>query len=153
MCISKKFARRIHIRLWQFSVEPDLRGSLQVTIHGDNTDLVDPRKMQDWTMQADSAVYTFPKMYVRSTLCMPLMLELKQLYLTLYPNFVAENFDLSSTFRKYSSITAGGVKFNCNLKSLVYVTNLSTLKPRPVLLEYFMLHSFHYNNRVYISMC
>ena len=88
LCASVKKFARIHTTLWQFylvkkKVEPDLRGSLQVTIH---------------------------------------------------------------TFQKYSSITAGGVKFNCNLKSLA---NLSTLKLHPVLLEYFMLHSFHYNNRVY----
>ncbi len=32
-------------------IEPTLKGSLQVTIHGRNIDLVDPRTVQDWRWQ------------------------------------------------------------------------------------------------------
>ena len=51
---------------------------------------------------------------------------------------------MSTTFRKYSCITVDGVRFVSKADSIVYVTDRTSLMPRPVAVNYFMLHSLHY---------
>jgi hypothetical protein len=52
--------------IFQRDMEPVLKGSLHVTIHGSSIKRIDPRNITDWTLDSLSDI-TFPKSYCRST--------------------------------------------------------------------------------------
>lgn len=50
-------------------LRPDLKGSLQVTIHGVQMDRIDPRTGRDWTISSLGDKISLSKCFVRSNLC------------------------------------------------------------------------------------
>ena len=141
-------------------LEPNLQGSLQVTIHGKAVDRVDPRTVQDWTLPAvdHEADISFPVSHIRSTLCDRTKLQLKNVYSILYNTVNSDDIELNTTLRKYSAVTYKGRKYNSRgSNTIVYVTPLpqslatsgtSQFKPRPVQLQHFISHAFHHNGTV-----
>ena len=59
--------------------------------------------------------------------------------------------DINKTFRRYSSISCRGINFSSKRNSILYATDIlnSSLKPRPVLLHYFVMHTFNCNGIAY----
>lgn len=127
-------------------LQPTLKGSLHVTIHGKYADLMDPRLVQDWSLQASSSQVVLPKSYVRSVLCESMQSQLQQTYTSLYPKIEADHININATVQKYSSIAIEGINFSSKVKLVVYVTDRTSLTSRPVLLNYFVLHSFYYED-------
>lgn len=130
-------------------LNPKLSGSLEVTIHGRHSDVVDPRKVKNWSIQASSLEIIFPKFYIRSASCSTMLSQLKNAYISLYPNMNKEKFGINAVVRKYSSVTFEGVNFNSRNESIVYVTDPVSLMARPVKLNYFVLHSLEYDDKVH----
>ena len=150
--------------LFDNNIEPVLQGSLQVTIHGKFISRFDPRNVTDWTLAAYSKNIdiAFPKSYFRSTLTPSELTELNQVYAYLYSTVILENDSLNSVCKKYCSVLCNRVRYKAG--SLVYATNMSNtiphptdqysivLKPQPVLIKYFIIHSYQYQGTIYMHL-
>ena len=90
--------------LFASDIEPALQGSLQVTIHGKCVNRFDPRHVADWTLAALSDIedISFPQSYLRSSLSISELSQLKHIYASLYPNMTLEDNSLNSVCKKYS---------------------------------------------------
>ena len=130
-------------------LEPTLVGSVQMTTDGNFFDRIDPQKVNDWSMlgtEFSDCTFSFPTSYLRSSLCSSSYLELKKCYASLYPQRREEDNEIHMTFRKYEFVTYNGIKFNSRSNSIVYATEPSSLTSRPVILNYFLVHSLLYKD-------
>ena len=130
--------------LFDNNIEPILQGSLQVN----------PRNVTNWTLAAytENVDITFPKSYFRSTLTPSELTELKQVYAYLYSSVILEKDCLNSVCKKYYSVVCNGVRYKAG--ALVYAINMFNtiphptdqysinLKPQPVLIKFFIIHSY-----------
>lgn len=122
-------------------------GSLQMTMNGRFTDLINPGDISDWSVpEISSTQLSFPKVYIRSLLCNFSQLQLKKVYSLLYPLRNQDDIDISIVFKKYDSVIYNGVKLSFKKNSIIYATDMSSLTARPLLLNYFMVHSLKYRD-------
>ena len=66
--------------------EPQLDGSLQITVHTKCSDQHDPRKISEWQLTLDTSDLTFPTVYVSSTFSTSVVGQLERKYTMLYSN-------------------------------------------------------------------
>jgi hypothetical protein len=121
-------------------------------MHGSFVDRIHPYEVEDWSV-TEGAGITFPKSYVRCSLCSTELSNLKHIYSSLYPAIESKDIDLNTTVRKYSSVVYRGRSFRSN--SIIFASDLpqqalsgnasADTKLRPVILRYLVLHAFHYN--------
>ena len=142
--------------IFQEDMEPVLKGSLQVTIHGNTVNGVDPSYITDWSIAVGSEEdISFPKSYCRTVLSDDRLSQLKQIYAFFYPHLTIQSTFFNSSCRKFSNITYKGIRYK--EQSLVYVTNTSfmcgsnstNLAPRPVMINYFIIHSYQSEDAVF----
>jgi len=153
--------------IFQGDMEPVLQGSLQATIHGNFTKRFDPRNVSDWTLAAfsDTVDISLPKSYCRSILSDDRLSQLKHIYSSFYPNVSFQNTFFNTACKKFSTLMYNGMKYKEH--SLMYATSNSffhgdtshgvnqssiDLTPRPVLIKYFIVHSYHYEDTIVMHL-
>lgn len=78
-----------------------------------------------------------------------------------YPNVVLDSTALNTVCKKYSTLLYNGIRYKEH--TLMFVTNNAILfphsdqstvdlQPRPALLKYFLIHSYHYRDIVYTHL-
>ena len=149
--------------LLQSVVAPSLVGSLQNTMMSyAPLKLVNPTEIDKWTTDALASSLILPRSYVLSTFSEAELSELKLLFHELYPSIPTEQIDLQTTFRKYASLQYKGYTYHTRLTSsgqrqkqaVVFATycdrnNPSELVSRPVLLHWFVYHTFYVNETIH----
>ena len=155
-------------KLFECDIEPALQGSLQVTIHGEHIKRFDPRQVTHWSLCSLSNEVSFPKCYHRCILSGDELSQLRRIYTSFYPHILLDYASLNTVCLRYSTLLYSRVRYK--ERTLVYATDntsllptssctetsmctaLDDMQPRPALLKYFIRHSFHYKDDVYMHL-
>ena len=128
------------------------QGCLRATLKPHNSHLLCLRNVKDWTQSTLSI--QLPKCFIRFCFDSNLVAELKSLYTFIYPAIISSHIVVTSTAKKYHSIVYEGVRYNTKAPNscYVFVQEYSPTLPlvvRPVIVHYFVQHSFHFNEQPY----
>jgi hypothetical protein len=134
---------------------PVLQGSLLKTLQPKVSECMDPHQIKDWTF--DSVKMQFSKSYVRCSFSPHQLTEINSLYSRLYPDI--EIATVNNIFKKYSNVHYRGVSYKAMVNTTDHILSIALAQypespvatVRPVLLRYFMQHSFHSQcDKVYV---
>lgn len=109
--------------------------------------------MKDWTQSTLISVQ-LPKCFIRFCIDSSLVTELKLMYTFIYPAIPSSDIVVTSAARKYHSVVYEGVNYNAKAPNSCYVlvqqySPTLPLVVRPVVVHYFVQHSFHFNEQPY----
>lgn len=138
------------------SLDPVLQGSLRATLLDCEQlrEPIQPEIMSDWTIDSNIIL---PLKYVRSAFDQDDMVQVDNLYSFVYSSMCSSQFMLNTVVSKYSKIEYYGTKYESRMSqpgktNIVFVQQYSPAHPRrirPVVVHYFVKHTFYYDNELY----
>lgn len=139
---------------------PVVHGSLKSTLHGVDHQQGHLHELQDWSYETIEVKKS--SSYILSVFSPRHIVELKSLFLLLYPHILTDEISINSTFQKYTTLEYRGNRYlscaySCSGSQYHhnnYITlaqhcfNVTLPAVRPVVVNFFVYMSFYHQEKI-----